>query len=111
MNKPHKCADVIKAWADGAEVECKNIFIQGSHWGPWNEEEGPINWNDPNYIFRVMHDPVITTKYFQKVSATHLINGTHITRTEYVEFQPDLEKWDLRITYVDDSKVIDVKHI
>lgn len=94
MNKPHKWAAVIKAWADGAEVECKNIFIQGSHWGPWNEEEGPINWNDPDYIFRVKVDPTVEVKYFEKLVT---LDG----EVSYIEFEPDLEAWDLKITYVD----------
>ena len=28
MNKPHKHADLIKAWADGAEIEFFDIFLK-----------------------------------------------------------------------------------
>lgn len=32
MNKPHIHADLIKAWADGAEIEYKNCGFGGSKW-------------------------------------------------------------------------------
>ena len=32
MVKPHKHADAIKAWADGAEIECRSPH--GDHWIP-----------------------------------------------------------------------------
>jgi hypothetical protein len=55
--KPHKWAKEIKAWADGAEIECKYVGNQYTHayWGPW--DDGPIDWNDEDYIFRVVEKP------------------------------------------------------
>jgi hypothetical protein len=32
MNKPHIHADAIKAWADGAEIECRQL--SGGNWLP-----------------------------------------------------------------------------
>lgn len=110
MKVRHKWADVINGWADGVEVECKHIFVKDSHWGPWNEEESPIDWNSPDYIFRLKVDPVITVKYYKKVPVTRINNGNAVTRTDYIEFEPDLEEWDLRITYEDD-RVIDTEHV
>jgi len=34
--KPHKHAELIKAWADGAEIECRNKNFQDS-WSPLME--------------------------------------------------------------------------
>lgn len=38
MKKPHKHAELIKAWADGCIIQCKTT------WG-WCEESDPY-WND-----------------------------------------------------------------
>ena len=32
MNKPHKHAEVIKAWADGAEIEFRSATAKGEWW-------------------------------------------------------------------------------
>jgi hypothetical protein len=48
MNKPHKHAELIKAWADGAEIEVKNLY------GDWVTDETP-NWTWPEY--RIKHEP------------------------------------------------------
>lgn len=47
---PHKHAEIIKAWADGAEIECR---VPG--W-PWRPSEKPI-WH-PEYEYRVKPEPV-----------------------------------------------------
>jgi hypothetical protein len=52
----HRWYEVIVAWAEGQEIECKDIVYKNAHWGPWVEDEdeaGPINWNNPDYIFRI----------------------------------------------------------
>lgn len=90
MNNQHKWHKEIKAWADGAEIECRDIREKG-YWGPWSDS--PIDWNNVNYEFRVKQDPVVEIKYFQKTSFQGYVC--------YMEFTPDLEKWDMKITYVD----------
>jgi len=55
----HKWCEVIKAWAEGEEIECKWIDGSQSTWGPWNEDDdgaGPIDWNTEDYIFRIKRD-------------------------------------------------------
>ena len=40
MNQPHKHAELIKAWADGAEIEWKNdvgIWLV-AQWPEWNDK-------------------------------------------------------------------------
>lgn len=48
MNKPHKHAELIKAWADGAEIEFK------SH-GGWRKCN-PVDWNE-HMEFRIKPEP------------------------------------------------------
>ena len=45
--KPHKHADLIKAWADGAQIECKNSQTENE----WLRVINP-NW-DERYEYRV----------------------------------------------------------
>lgn len=45
MNTPNKHADIIKAWADGAEIECRH-----SDTG-WSSNDSP-KWLD-NYEYRI----------------------------------------------------------
>lgn len=42
MGQPHKHAALIKAWADGAEIEVKNLSVQGDKW----ESVGLPFWRD-----------------------------------------------------------------
>lgn len=53
----HRWYEVIVAWAEGQEIECKFIDSSRSSWGPWNEDEddcvGSIDWNTEDYIFRI----------------------------------------------------------
>lgn len=51
MNKPHKHAEVIKAWADGAEIECR-CPVNNSGWSPTN---APYWFED--YEYRVKPQP------------------------------------------------------
>lgn len=44
MNTPHKHAELIKAWADGAEIEVYNWFVEG-----WLKVENPVWMEDKEY--------------------------------------------------------------
>jgi len=49
--KPHKHAEFIKAWADGAEIQFRyNANI------PWNDVKGVCGW-DVNCEFRIKPQP------------------------------------------------------
>ena len=59
MNKPHKHADLIKAWADGAEIQ---------HWNRFNGQWLMIGlpaWS-PEAIYRIKPEPKpdVVEKYF-----------------------------------------------
>jgi hypothetical protein len=51
--KPHIHAEVIKAWADGAEIEVFNVFYPG---GRWQATSVPPKF-EPSYEFRVKPAP------------------------------------------------------
>jgi hypothetical protein len=52
MNKPHKHADLIKAWADGAEIEIEAISDRGIKWYPCD----PPHWAT-NSTYRIKPEP------------------------------------------------------
>ena len=56
MNKPHKHADMIKAWADGAEIE-----VRSDSNDYWEVIKAPNWFNCLEY--RIKPTPVITKKY------------------------------------------------
>jgi len=56
MNKPHKHAEVIKAWADGAEIE---TFMYTTE--EWRKTEEPLWLEDRQY--RIKPQPVIEKKF------------------------------------------------
>jgi hypothetical protein len=49
MNKPHKHAEVIKAWADGAKIETKLSN------GEWGGVKSPQWWED--FEYRIKPEP------------------------------------------------------
>ena len=48
--KPHKHAELIKAWADGAEIEWKDSF------GDWHSVGKP-RWESEDFEFRIKPEP------------------------------------------------------
>ena len=53
--KPHKHAELIKAWADGAEIEFRfKDGIQG--WSDWKPNDGRFS-NDPWWEYRIKPEP------------------------------------------------------
>ena len=50
MKKPHKHAELIKAWADGAEIQ----FLAVSN-GAWTDSKWP-SWED-DLIYRIKPEP------------------------------------------------------
>lgn len=60
MGKPHKYAEVIKAWADGAEIEMREENSSGS----WIPNDRP-HW-EPRIEYRVKPEPV-----YPESSLTH----------------------------------------
>ena len=64
--KPHKHAEMIKAWADGAEIECYNGL------GYWLEDKNPDwhAWNGYRIKPETKPEPVKTTMYLYVTGTT-----------------------------------------
>lgn len=49
--KPHKHAEVIKAWADGHPIQIRNSSFSNPVWTDCNPDN--IRWEDDDHIFRI----------------------------------------------------------
>jgi hypothetical protein len=69
MTTPHKHAEIIKAWADGAEIE----FYSGYHseWKPIGEN--PM-WSE-RLVFRIKPEPKPDKVYYGVFDETHVLVG------------------------------------
>lgn len=87
----HKHYNCIVAWAAGLPIE---VSFDGES---WTHIKDPA-WNEDTF-YRIKKEPVVEFKYF------YLDYDNDTGWNEYKQFQPDLEKWDLKITYHDDVAV------
>ena len=54
--KPHKHAELIKAWADGAEIEYRYKNYDG--WTGWHQREGEFIWHiTDDWEYRIKPEP------------------------------------------------------
>lgn len=55
MNTPRKWAKEIKAWADGAEIECRSkMAVLNGEWSAWYTPAGIPSWFENDvYEYRV----------------------------------------------------------
>jgi hypothetical protein len=53
--KPHIHAELIKAWADGAEIEAR--FLDADGWTNWRLQEGGFIWYHSNADYRIKPEP------------------------------------------------------
>lgn len=66
MKTPHKHAALIKAWADGAEIE---VSMDGSH---WSDCRGAPAFN-VNFKYRIKPEPKPDLNFYYHIdSETHL---------------------------------------
>lgn len=84
MNKPHKHAEVIKAWADGAEIEFRCPLSSDLTW-----HDAPLPAWDPYYEYRVKPEP---KSYKVDVWLTFKHNGSFYSM--YVTTPPPEDIYD-----------------
>lgn len=97
--KPHKHAELIKAWADGAEIECRNKNFQDS-WAPLMEG----CWDREFLEFRIKPqapkpDVVQYAKVFIedfKLQMKSYISDWHDSEFDNVKFTFDGETGELK---------------
>ena len=51
----HKHAELIKAWADGAEIEAR--YFKADGWTDWKKEEGGFIWYTGGAEYRIKPEP------------------------------------------------------
>ena len=65
MKTPHKHAELIKAWADGAEIE-ETYAGQGDNGAAgWHAFEG--NWEKNYTVFRIKPEPKPDLNFYYKI--------------------------------------------
>ena len=87
MNKPQPHAEIIKAWADGAQIQCKN---EQSDW--WDIPDNDPSWN-PHYEYRIKPEPKPDSIHFARF--TNLDNGS----TAFAWCFDANENCNIRITF------------
>lgn len=57
--KPHKHAELIKAWADGAEIQFRFISIDSDEWTDWKDTPKDfVIWKtDSDFEYRIKPEP------------------------------------------------------
>lgn len=88
MKTPHKHADLIKAWADGAEIE-----FRWTTDAPWKHVTNPT-W-DVDSWYRIKPKPDYVEKYFAS-GHTYFASGQHIG---FVRVAEHWEHENLKLTF------------
>jgi hypothetical protein len=61
--KPHKHVEIIKAWADGSQIEQRTLFTHAGNSNEWHDVRNP-NWDSSNFDFRIKITPKPDTTTF-----------------------------------------------
>lgn len=77
MRKPHKHAELIKAWADGAEIEWKNSNES------WVVDRNP-NWGYQDAMYRIKPEPkpdIVVSRWVYKDGSTSYCSQSNVRYT------------------------------
>lgn len=88
MNKPHKHAEIIKAWADGAEVEFRAHFVER-----WQDASYPTWHSHYEYRVKVKEEVLITRVTLHKGSLAYPYLSTNSN--------PTYDQKNLKLTFTD----------
>ena len=108
MNKPHKHAKVIKAWADGAEIEYSSAYCSSV----WRDiENGTPSWSE-HFQYRVKPEHKTVVKYhgiLRGEKGFECMNHTTGYHAEASHVRSNDTKWKLiaivKTTFVDNLPV------
>lgn len=85
MSIPVRQADVVKAWADGADIECRALYTDFA--GPWKPVVGGIPpFNDSRYELRVAHST-------QPYRVAEMRSGFELCFKETESARDDFVRW------------------
>lgn len=68
--KPRKHAELIKAWADGAEIQKRGLIGNHQFVPDWEDEKDP-RWSNEYYEYRIKPEPKPDVVRYLKKSAIH----------------------------------------
>ena len=77
----HIHAELIKAWADGAEIEAR--YLKASGWSDWRLEDGGFIWYDIGAEYRIKPEPKEDIRMFV------LVKNGYISRMSETKFSTD----------------------
>ena len=80
MRKPHKHAELIKAWADGAEIEFYREL--SANWIGYKKGENP-SW-DEDYEYRIKPEPkpdIVVSRWVYKDGSTSYCSQSNVRYT------------------------------
>jgi hypothetical protein len=60
--KPHKHAELIKAWADGAIIQSRSLLSYPGDPSKWADDNDP-RWISEYYEFRIKPEDIVTTTF------------------------------------------------
>ena len=61
--KPQKHAELIKAWADGAEIQKRGLIGSPTYTPDWEDEENP-RWLNDYWEYRIKPEPKPDVVYY-----------------------------------------------
>lgn len=97
MKKPHKHAEVIKAWADGKEVEfrhahCHSTWLPVGHLG---------TFFDDSFEYRIKPEPVKTVGYRRYIYKYYYKDGYIVMLATTMKLPIEYEKQEGFIKWID----------
>jgi hypothetical protein len=97
--KPHKHAELIKQWADGAEIEIRTQYSDYT-WSNWETFKNP-NWGISNSEYRIKPEPKPDVDVKEHIALLYLENEKativgHALRKPNVMFTFDGETGNLK---------------
>lgn len=99
--KPHKHAELIKAWADGAEIQ---YAIYKSDEPEWHDCGDYFWWSDDNQ-YRIKPQPKPDVFTFAYIPKWYVLNNGHQTRSEWwielalLDQRKNTNKPNIKITF------------
>lgn len=101
---PHVHAEIIKAWADGAEIQ----FHTGGKFGTWDDTTNPI-WN-PQFKYRIKPEPkpdVVLYGAENTLRCLRTEDGTQVLSSTFTSRKTKID----RVKYIYDGETGELKSV
>lgn len=103
MNEPHKHAELIKAWADGAIIQSR-VKGDSGQWLIWDEIHTPAWFTDDDIEYRIKPKEKQKVKMWQWVYKDHYGGYIELTQ-QFYESKEDASQ-DYRMTHTGCEEVL-----